>query len=92
VRFLRLAAVRWLYSMADIEVPTLQWASSGGWAACDPCHELIERSGWSDLLARSMTGSGHGVPSAALRPIIGDLHAAFRRAWMGPGRRYVQES
>jgi hypothetical protein len=46
--------VRWQYDCGSFEVPERGIASTGGWAACDRCSELVERDDREALAARSM--------------------------------------
>ena len=35
--------VAWSYDVEDFRVGSTEWGSRGGWAACDDCHDLIEK-------------------------------------------------
>lgn len=89
--------VLWTYPAHDTVPITVTGKSAriilesvGHWAACQHCHDLIERELWNDLLERSISYCPPGLrdsPASILRDAIGAIHAAFRTARFGSPRR-----
>jgi len=49
--------VLWSYECPDFETPLPNeepWVSTGGWAACQTCHDFIEADDWSGLIAHAV--------------------------------------
>jgi hypothetical protein len=48
--------VRWSYTAEDFVIvePRIEWGSRGGWAACDTCHDFIEKGDREGLAKHSM--------------------------------------
>ena len=61
--------------------------STGGFAACDTCHDMIESERWDDLLNRSIDTSR--IPNKdrirrQLAETVGAMHKQFRDNRLGP--------
>ncbi len=82
--------VRWTYPARDFteKVAGRTVGSQGGWAACDPCHDLIEADDYDGLATR-----GEGVqfidgraPREFVEWIV-QRHGNFRANRLGPAVR-----
>lgn len=80
-------SVAWSYPARDVSVPSAWWTSRGGWAACDGCHDLIEKGDWSALARKSvdtMVSDSHGrvmaLPREVVYGAVEALHETFRKA------------
>jgi hypothetical protein len=40
--FCKSPEVKWRYPCKDFEMPAHMWKNVGHWAACEPCHAIIE--------------------------------------------------
>jgi hypothetical protein len=80
--------VRWRYPAKDFRLSTFDpgsiagIGSRGDWAACDPCHTLIEgadTTGWAPLAQRSAASYAvkYDTPAADVLPAITMLHVLF---------------
>ncbi|HEY1437399.1 MAG TPA: hypothetical protein VGG82_07840 [Casimicrobiaceae bacterium] len=75
--------VLWRYHahdfVMDIPEAPVDWGSDGDWAACDICHELIERDERNGLAYRSALRFAiqHDVEMKLILPRIRDLHTQF---------------
>lgn len=82
-------AVRWAYPARDSVVTDLTArlhaegmpgaGSEGGWAACDTCHALIERTDRQGLVLRAARkfAKRYDVPAKLLLPDLRKLHDQF---------------
>ena len=88
----------WRYPAHDVpaislgdsqELVEVQLNSKGGWAACDICHDLIERGEWDLLLDRSVARFPliDYMPPSVFRATISAIHSAFRFARFGDPQR-----
>ncbi len=86
-------AVRWSYPARDfIETGVISPSrvlligSSGGWAACDECHQLIEADDRAALLKRSVENfvAFYGVRPPTLADDIRRIHEQFFANRRGP--------
>lgn len=90
--FCRGGPVTWAYPCRDfthhVKVPrgSLTFNSSGGWAACEVCHGLIERSDRDRLCSRSAVThpKAKTVPMRDLRRMVRGLHDDFWANREGP--------
>lgn len=68
-----------------IEVEGVQLNSTGGWAACKECTELIKAGDWEGLLDRSVEKLREINPQLAclpgIRQEIETIHRQFRENW-----------
>lgn len=93
----RTEPVDWAYPARDFPVPGPTGGvvagvfSEGPWAACTPCHALIEAGDWGTLGRRSAANYAvtYEIPAADALPLILPLHAAFRTHRTGPARSLV---
>lgn len=98
--FCSAVAVTQRLTAEDISVPEIGWASTGDWAACDECFEIIFSEGPHDekveqLGKRSMEAavSMFRIPDDPMAvKFFGDgvrmIHRAFFTAWTGEARRH----
>ncbi len=61
----------WFYSAATFDMPHIAWGSSGGWAACEECSDLIEAGDNVKVVRKRMMGTAlenalAGVPGLRL--------------------------
>jgi hypothetical protein len=85
----------WVYPAREFAVTAYGWGSSGGWAACAPCADLIERGDWTALAERAVeanlqvrTASARWPEARALAlEAARQLHALFGRARTGTPRQ-----
>jgi hypothetical protein len=85
----------WVYRAREFAVAAYGWGSSGGWAACVPCANLIERGDWTALAERSVEANPQVRSASARWPearalaleAAHQLHALFRRARTGAPRQ-----
>jgi hypothetical protein len=79
--FCNVTPVLWTYPARDFQhrAPDFTFNSSGGWAACARCHELIERGDRQGLADRSARGHPERgrIPLNALRSRLRALHDSF---------------
>lgn len=83
--------VTWAYPAGDFQPdPDLPQASAGGWAACEPCAELIEAGDWEGLTDRATDAavkrSGGVLDASFIRPQLRQLYAVFSEFRTGPRR------
>jgi len=84
--------IRWWYPTRSFDMPPIAgfvMGSIGNWAACDPCHALIEAQEWDKLRERTLDAFFALNPGVrATREQIGSharcLHALFREMRQGP--------
>lgn len=73
------APARWRYPARSFAVAHLPGSGSrGDWAACDPCHALIEADDWEGLEERYY--SRLRIPPE-LAPILGTVEARRQVSW-----------
>jgi len=93
--------IGWRYPADDIVELSVMWGSSGDWAACDTCHDLIEADDRKGLTERSVDrfyihhpGMVPDTPDARRMMFqeISQLHAAFFIARSGKVQREVKEN
>ena len=65
----------WVYPAREFAVTAYGWGSSGGWAACAPCADLIERGDWTALAERTTVKA----PGTLLR--TSSPRALSNRSW-----------
>jgi len=92
--------VAWSYPAMDFGVvdPKLGWGSRGGWAACEPCHEMIEANDHSGLAKRSVQTFFEFHPEIPDLPHVRQhvrqhvmlMHASFFNVRTGPGKKGKQ--
>jgi hypothetical protein len=78
----------WVYPAREFAVAAYGWGSAGGWAACAPCADLIERDDWAALAERTVAANPQVRTAAAGWPqaralaleAAGQLHRLFRQA------------
>lgn len=87
--------IRWSYPARPVHLAALLvgrdatkvigWNTNDPWAACDPCHDMIERGDRAALLERSVAMFPHRSPltDAQLRMTIKQAHDGFFRAVTG---------
>ena len=61
--------------------------SDGTWAACEVCHDLIEKGNQAALLSRSLDKLVGQVPMEEARRMVADVHAKFFASRCGPAYR-----
>jgi hypothetical protein len=85
----------WVYPARQFALAACAWGSSGGWAACAPCADLIECGEWAALAERAVdanprlhaaVASGSAARMLAIEAAR-RLHALFRQARTGAPRR-----
>lgn len=75
---------RWTYPAESFLIDTIgstEHVSSGGWAACQQCHDDIEADAWDTIIARWAAGR---LVSAQRRAIVRRLHQSFAAHRRGP--------
>ena len=85
----------WVYPARQFAVTAYAWGSSGGWAACAPCADLVERGDWAALAERAVDANPRlrvavagGITARGLAiEAARQLHALFRQARTGAPRR-----
>jgi hypothetical protein len=82
--------VEWTYPAHDIVVPEIKSRSVGAWAACGPCHTLIEADARDTLSWRAAKAMAraHKVNASDVIGWLRQMHAAFFRARKGPAYRF----
>jgi hypothetical protein len=95
--FCSLHEVAWSYPAMDFGVvdPKLGWGSRGGWAACGPCHEMIELHDQTGLAKRSVEMFFKNNPQVPDLPDVRThvrnhvmlMHATFFQVRTGPGAK-----
>lgn len=85
------SGVEWAYDADDVQLPTGDW-SRGGWAACNPCHLLIDSQEWQPLIDRVLDHSptvralgGSTAVRELFRFAQEAILLAFRRGRLGHG-------
>lgn len=88
--------VKWDYPAEDfmVKMPKdapADWGSEGGFAACDLCHDLIEKDDRNGLLDRSVKTFVEmygGIAEPELRVGISKVHDGFWRSRKGAARAF----
>lgn len=88
----------WVHPSADFLLPPEQgtglpaWGSADqAWAACETCHEIIEREDREGLANRSLRMVPGGVPRQARRAMLGQIKKMHAGFWKGRnGKPYRQ--
>lgn len=73
--------IAWVYSADQIVFAEIGAATSDAWAACDPCHRLIEADDRGALAERCIVL--RKMPSCCM-PIARYVHGGFFKARKGP--------
>lgn len=74
----------WRYPCGDFAVP---WCGSvGDWAACDACHDLIERGVWTAVAGRAVAKYPEALRRGARRE-VDQIHRLFRKHRIGDAVR-----
>lgn len=94
--FCSIHEVAWSYPAMDFGVvdPAVGWGSRGGWAACLPCHEMIEANDRTGLANRSIDMYYIQHPETPdlpevrqhIRNHIRLMHESFFNVRTGPGK------
>lgn len=77
--------VTWRYPARNILMTDIQALSVGDWAACDTCHDIIERDGQPGITARTVETFKHNLPG--MDNFILRLHKRFFAERTGPAER-----
>lgn len=85
----------WRYPARDFEAwatPTTVGHSAGGWAACDACHDAIERNDRTGLMRRALDSLIQLHPvmrefRKELEPELTQFHTMFFSHRTGPAER-----
>lgn len=93
--FCRSRDPRWQYGCGDFRLDDLVdtpggWGSTGDWAACQPCDDLIQADDWVALSARMERQAAHLIEQdrARLDPMRA-AHAGFRTYRTGTRKPFV---
>jgi hypothetical protein len=80
-------AVHWRYPARDFAAPGLLAffsKSAGDWAACDACHDLIEKDERAALVERVFISAPPDLVTPYAIRFVQDLHASFYTCRTGP--------
>jgi hypothetical protein len=79
----------WVYPSKDFTlIPEYRWGSTGGWAACQPCSDLIEADDYAGLTERSLSYLKISTEVPGFGQALANLHLEFREARTGPKVEY----
>lgn len=81
----------WTYPASTFTMSNEPFGSSGDWAACDGCHDLIEAALWDTLAERGAATVQGRLPRKVRRTVVGHLlklHQRFVEARTGPSYRH----
>jgi len=82
--------VAWAFPAKDFTlIPEFAWGSTGGWAACRVCAELIDADQYAELTARALDLlplNGGEIPE--FNKALAKLHLDFRESRTGPKEEF----